>query len=136
MSRHPDWPERLHQVIAHWQHRPFIWGQSDCAHFALACLQAVSARDWGQVALTPYASARGARRLLARWQLRHVGELATRLLGPPGLLPAQIGRGDLVELQAPDGPALGVCLGAQLAAMSEHGLIFLPRASGRAGWRI
>lgn len=45
MSRVPDWSERLNVTIAHFQGKPWAWGESDCAVFAAACVEAVTGRN-------------------------------------------------------------------------------------------
>jgi len=132
MTRRSDWPERLALVLAAWQRTPFLWGQRDCAHFALACVQAVSARDWAQLELPHYTSARGAARVLRRLGVADVAALADLLLGLR-LHPDVLGRGDLLLV---DGTALGVCFGEKIWAMSETGLTAHARERASAGWRI
>lgn len=139
MSRHSDWPERLAAVLEQWRWQTFIWGERDCAHFALACLQAVSARDWSVLVLPRYSSGRGARRALARLGVADVVALADLVLGPrcPA---AGLGRGDLVALAgnggAALGSALGVCVDDRVAAMATAGLTFRPRKEILTGWRV
>lgn len=133
--RHPDWEQRLAAVLEAWQHAPFKWGERDCAQLALAVLTAVSARDWAQLAIQPYRSARGARALLRRLDVTDMPALASKLLGPalPGAF-AQ--RGDLIACHDRFGPALGVCLGAQIALPGASGLLFRPLGDAFSCWRV
>lgn len=129
--RRPDWPVRLDAVLAVWRTQPFAWGRHDCAQFALAVLQAVSAQDWAQVHISSYNSARGAARMLKRLGVRSMPELATLLLGA-GRPPAYAAAGDLVS----EGRALGVCVGARLAHPGPQGLVLLPRSAAVICWKI
>lgn len=40
-----DWPERLKATIAHFEGKPWAWGESDCAVFAAACVEAITGRN-------------------------------------------------------------------------------------------
>lgn len=133
--RRPDWPENLAALLEAWRGHRFCWGRYDCAHWALAVLVAVSARDWGLVALTPYHTASGARRYLRRLHCHDMVALADGLLGPR-CSSAVLQRGDLAAINTPAGPALGVCTGAHIAVMTPGGLGFVPRAQATAGWKI
>lgn len=84
MCRVPDWQERLRVVFLEWEHRPFKWGETDCACFASACVQAITGRD-------PLATYRGeySCRLtaLARFSLRghrNLADAITAALEPVG----------------------------------------------------
>lgn len=44
-SRVPDWWPRLKATVQEFEGRPFVWGESDCACFAAACVQAITGRD-------------------------------------------------------------------------------------------
>lgn len=133
--RRSDWPENLAALLECWRSVPFSWGRHDCAHWALAVLQAVSARNWGMVSITPYHTASGARRYLRRLHCADMAALADCLLGPR-CHPQQLQRGDLAAISTGTGPALGVCTGAHIAVMTPGGLGFVPRAQASTGWKI
>lgn len=133
--RRPDWEARLSVLITNWQHAPFAWGERDCAQLALAVLKAVSARDWAQLSVQPYKTARGARALLRQLEVADMAELAGKLLGP-ALAISFARRGDLISCHSPFGPALGVCLGTHVALCGPQGLIFKPLHDAFSCWRI
>ena len=134
-ARHPQWEARLDAAINAARARPFAWGKHDCAHFALACLQAVSVREWRSLAVPRYSTAQGAARALKRLHCHHVADLATLLLGAP-LPPHLMQRGDLATLPTAHGMALGVCLGTHIAAPAACGLSFTPLTHALACWRV
>lgn len=135
MSRQLHWEEHLAQLVESWRLQPFVWGQYDCAQFALAVLRAVSSRDWAQLGVQPYKSARGAQAMLRLLGVRDMPALATKILGP-SLPPAFARRGDLVSCASPQGAALGVCLGTQLAFPGPAGLVVLSAQQATQCWRI
>lgn len=133
--RHPHWEQRLSALISSWHNQPFVWGKHDCAQFALAVLTAVSAKDWTQVSVQPYRTARGAKAMLTRLGVADMAELADKMLG--SRIPIGFARrGDLVTCPGPYGPALGVCLGSHAALPGSGGLLFRPINDVFACWRI
>lgn len=133
--RRENWEQHLDALMKDWQSRPFVWGQADCAQFALAVLRAVSGRDWAQISVQPYKTARGARALLQRLEAGDMPALADKMLGPR--MPISYAqRGDIVSAACRFGPALGVCLGAHIALPGEDGLVYRPLSSAFAAWRI
>jgi hypothetical protein len=131
--RPANWPERLADVVRQWRKQPFVWGQSDCVHFACAVLTAVSGRDWTVLDLGSYRSRRAAMDELQRLGFSDLTDAVTALLGPAQKNPQ---RGDLVSIATTQGPALGVCLGPCLAAMGPRGLVFLPLSRTVLCWRV
>jgi hypothetical protein len=43
--RRPDWWPRLQMVLRDWEQKPFTWGETDCAHFMAACIEATTGAD-------------------------------------------------------------------------------------------
>ncbi len=134
--RRPDWPERLAELLEVSRTKPFIWGQHDCVQFALSVLKAVDARDWSQISHTPYRSARKAKRVLQEMGFESAQELAQAVLGPAYTPLSEAKRGDLAAVPTPFGPALGVVVGAQVAAPGKSGLVLTPLTQALACWRI
>ena len=70
---------------------------------------------------------------------RIIGQKLSEHLGQPLQTPALAGRGDevLFEMVAPYGPqALGVCVGAHLAAPGPTAMVLLPITAALAAWRV
>lgn len=44
-GRVDNWLDRLKITIAHFEGKPWAWGESDCAVFAAACVEAVTGRN-------------------------------------------------------------------------------------------
>ena len=133
--RRPEWEQHLAALVDQWRHQPFVWGRHDCGQFALAVLRAVSARDWAQISIQSYASARGAQALLRYMNVPDMQALAEKMLGS-SLPSAYARRGDLAACSSQHGPALGVCLGGHVAHPGLHGLVFQPFTQALCCWRI
>ncbi len=144
-----DFPERLHAAIRARRDRPFEWGRNDCALFACDLLQAVSGIDFAAPFRGKYKSARGAARILKRYGgaglpasarttagLEAVVEKIAEARKREEVKPLMAQRGDLVLLDMPEGPALGVCLGAWVAAAGETGMVRVELREARRAWRV
>ena len=151
------WPERLAAFIESRRRRPFAWGEHDCVVFAADAVRELTGVDHLSEFRGRYATARAAAKLL-----RDVGQLdaaVTARLGP-AVAPRAAQRGDVVLLDlsgasashasaATDasegaermeppgvGAALGICLGAVIAAPGPEGLQFLPLRRVQCAWHV
>ena len=142
-----DCIERLNAALAARKDRPFEWGRNDCGLFACDLLQAVSGIDFAAPFRGKYKSARGAARVLKRFAglpasakatagLEAAVEKIAEARNREEVKPLMAQRGDLVLLDMPEGPALGVCLGAWVAAAGETGMVRVELREARRAWRI
>ena len=129
--RHADWPERLHQFIEDRREAVFLWGERDCCLFAADALRAMCGSDFGAGYRGKYKSAAGAARILLRQG--GVAGVADRFLVRAPTLMA--GRGDVVLIDSPEGDALGVCIGRQIAAQGKDGVVFLELSAAKGAWK-
>lgn len=44
--RRDGWETRFRETLEAWEHKPFQWGETDCAHFAAAVVLALTGRDF------------------------------------------------------------------------------------------
>lgn len=137
MMRHPDWPTRLAAHLASVKALPFAWVHNDCCTFAAGAVRAITGVDHMAPYRGKYFTRTGATRMLAK-----AGGLQSWVnicLGEPLPTPALAGRGDVVlfEMVAPHGPqALGICVGAHIAAPGPAGMVLLPITVAVAAWRV
>jgi len=137
MRRREDWPERLGAVVDAARRRPFEWGRFDCALFAADAVAAMTGEDLAAPFRGRYRTRAGASRALRRAGYESLEALCMALLGQPLDTPTLAQRGDVVLLEAGNGPQLGVCVGAQAAAPCEgEGLVFAPLSLWRTAWRV
>jgi hypothetical protein len=134
MKRFEDWPRRLAAAIEAARGRPFCWGEHDCLLFAADVVHAITGLD-------PAASWRGRydSRAAAAHHLSELGGLeavVTGALGTPLSHPTLAQRGDVVMVDTNEGPALGVCNGANAACAGPEGLTFKPMPVWRLAWRV
>lgn len=140
MTRHPDWPARLAAFVEGRRKAPFSWGGGgggqDCALFAADAVLAITGEDPAAAFRGRYSSETGSRRALLRFGAGDLEGTATGILGAPLASPLLAQRGDVVLMDRPTGPALGVCLGEVSALADRAGLAFLPTAEARVAWRV
>lgn len=137
MTRLPDWPTRLAEHMASVKDLPFAWVSNDCCTFAAAAVIAITGTDLMAPLRGRYAGKPGAVRLIAR--AGGLQALVSQYLGEPLPRHEMAGRGDvmLFPMAEPYGPhALGVCVGAYVAAPGPEGRVLLPLAAATAAWRV
>lgn len=133
MERLPDWPTRLAEFIEARRERAFSWGESDCCLFVCDGVEAITGVDPGARWRGLYSSEKGARRLMR--DNGGVAGLASLAFGSPAP-GALAGRGDVVLIDTPDGEALALCIGGQIAAQGWAGIEFHSASTAKATWRI
>lgn len=137
MTRFEDWPERLSAEIAKARAAPFEWGAHDCALWAFEVVAALTGVDHVAQVRGTYATREGALRCLASEWGCGLLEATAALLGDPLQSPLYAQRGDVVAIETADGPALGICLGAELAFIEQRGgLTLKPITDATRAWRV
>lgn len=138
--RRQDWPSRLFAFIEERRHAPFEWGRQDCCLFVCDGILTITGLDpAAKIYRGKYHDKLGAARLLKKHGgVEAVAEKVCAELGFVELPhPALAQRGDVAVLDTTEhGPALGLCVGAQLAAAGPDGLTFSPLGAARRAWRI
>ncbi len=121
--------------ISRYRVRPFVWGECDCCLFAA---------DWvvEQVGVDPaaqtrgrYNSAKGALKVVRQAGFDDMCAMVDSLLGER-IAPLQLQRGDIALVENGGDPALGICWGANVFAMSQSGVVGLPANTIITGWRL
>ena len=127
--RHQDWEKRLAAYLS--QVGLFEWGQNDCCLFAANGVLAMTGVDYAQP-YRGYTTAKEALRLLGDDGVEGV---AIKAWGEPKP-PAMAKRGDPVLVDLGDDIALGLCVGAKIAAVGPHGLVMLPMKKAVKAWSV
>jgi hypothetical protein len=135
MIRFADWPTRLNDFIDSRREAVFSWGENDCALFAADAVWAMTGTDLASAYRGRYDDWASSIHALRQLGAGEIEGTATGLLGEP-IAAALARRGDVVSVDSPSGPALGICLGARVACLTLRGLRFLPLSAGRKAWRV
>ena len=128
--RRDDWEKKLTTYLD--EVGSFEWGTNDCCLFAANGVLAMTDKDYAEE-YRGYKTAKGA---FSRLQKNGgVQGLATKAWGDAK--PAMMAkRGDPVLFDSGDGFALGLCVGAKIAAVSAHGVVMLPMSQAIQAWSV
>lgn len=137
MKRRSNWPRLLADFLREKQAEPFDWARNNCAFFAADWLALSTGVDPAADLREEVTSALSAGRVLrARGGLVQIaGEVCFRWEWPE--IAARVAqRGDIAVHETPQGPALGVVLGAQVAFAGASGVVLNPLRNCATAWRI
>ena len=134
MTRLADWPQRLAAYLEARQFAPFVWGSNDCCRFAADGVLAMTGHDYMASLRSQYTTPLQASRLLKKQDGLH--KLTCKQLGQPLATTAVAGRGDVVLFDTPAGPALGLCVGAQIVSAGINGTVFCSMSEALVAWGV
>ena len=119
LTRRPGWEARLNAVIVGHMRAPFAWGQTDCATFTAAAIEALSGVD----IIAPFRGytsyAGGLKRARAAGLDGLEAVFAARLRAVPL---AELNRGDAVVIEEAGEPVMGVFGAPEAYVMASTGL--------------
>ena len=137
MKRRSNWPRLLADFLAEKRAEPFDWARNNCAFFACDWIALCTSVDPAADVRDEVTSALSAGRVLrARGGLVQIAGEACFRWAWPEVAPRLAQRGDVAVHDTPQGPALGVVLGAQVAFAGASGVVLQPLTSCTAAWRI
>ena len=134
LVRLPHWRSALSSCIEEALQRPFEWGRHDCALFAADAVLAMTRVDLAAEWRGRYSTARGAIRVLRRDG--HDDHIACAAGHLPEVHPARAAIGDIMVVETPEGPALGVLTGAAIAVPGADILGFMSRVDARRAFHV
>ncbi len=102
--------------------------------FAAGVVRDLTGADFAAPFRDAYADRDGAGLVLA--EMGGVEAIATAFLGAPLEKPAFAQRGDVVMVQTDEGPALGICDGANAWLAGPRGLVHRPMLYWLKAWRV
>ena len=135
MTRLDNWPAMLALYIDSRRHEPFVWGKNDCCLFAADWVLIATGQDIAKDFRGTYEGALGATRIireaggidcLLRQHAPHLRTISRKAAW----------RGDLVLRDTPNGPTLGIVLGAIDAFVGEDGLAFPALDETALCWKL
>ena len=133
--RLPDWDKRLAAYIEEVRYIPFERGVHDCFIFAVKCEEAISGvTRFPELYKAKYHSHFGANKAFIKNGYRGMLDcIDSRCIQ---IDVNMIQRGDWAAIDAPDGIAVGVCVGSKIAAVGQKGLVFTSTNNAKAAWSI
>lgn len=134
LNRLPDWRSRLTAYLVETAGNGFRYGSNDCALFAAGAVRAMTGEDPAAAWRGSYTTLEGGlKRLMKAGFENHIALVDSLLTEVP---PAFAQVGDIVLVDAPDGPALGVVSGEAVACLAPQGLGYLPREAALRAWTV
>ena len=136
LMRLPDWQARLHAWLGQVDGRPVVPGRHDCCLFGASAVEVQTGVDLAAPWRGRYTTMAGGRRVLRKAGFAdHVALLAAHL---PEVHPAYACEGDLVVIDTPEGPAVGVFQGSAIyVLLTETGKLGLaPAEAGTIFFRV
>lgn len=136
LTRLPDWPERLSEIIDAARYKPFVWGEHDCCLFAMDCVQAMTGVDLA----APYRGYKGKKQglmvLKENGGLRGIAETVARKFNIAEIDPAFAGRGDVCLFNIGQGDSLGIRAGEWIYAPGLDAIAAMRLSLAKRAWRI
>lgn len=131
MKRKPNWRTLLAAYVEQVAHKPFAWGEHDCALFAAGAVEAMTGEDIAAGYRGRYKTLAGGRRMLKRKGFDTHADLAASLFEVVHPSSAQVG--DLAAIEVEGGMALGVVQGERIYVIgpdeSRIGTVALSQAA-------
>jgi len=131
--RKETWPTDLAVFIESRMNAPFVWGIHDCTLFAADSALAITGVDPAESFRGTYNSQTGAARIIV--EHGSFRNLVNTYMGDE-INPKMAQRGDWVLVEQDGSEALAVCVGVNMVAAGQSGLVFRPMSDAITAWRI
>ena len=128
------WKADLRSFLAAQADAPFAYGSADCGAFAGGAIEAMTGENPHAAVAGKYKTMKGALRALKR--LGHEDHIAyaAAILDEIDPLYAQLG--DIAVVDSPEGPALGVVVGAHIEIRTPEGRGVVPLTDAMRAFRV
>lgn len=141
LKRFEDWTVRLDAYLIWIGEDAFEWGRHDCALFACNVVQELTGADLANDFRGKYHTKAGAYAALKKFAGGGLEKTAEKIAAEHGMeeVPVRMAqRGDIVLLEATEGPTLAVvCLdGTHVTAPGPTGLTRWPVDKGLRAWKV
>ena len=132
--KRPTWKADLRAYLAAQAETPFHFGQCDCGAFAGGAVEAMTGSNPHAKLAGKYKTMKGALRALKR--LGHDDHVAYAASTLTEIAPAFASFGDIAVVNSPEGPALGVVIGAHIEVRAPHGRTVVPLTDAIRAFRV
>lgn len=138
MKRHEDWKAALRSYLAEAADKPFAYGETggaiDCGAFAGGAVEAMTGENPHAKVAGRYKTMKGALRALKR--LGHDDHVAYAASLLTEIEPLYATFGDIAVVDSPEGPALGVVVGAHIEVRTPQGRGVVPLTDAVRAFRV
>lgn len=134
MQRRNDWKPLLRAYLAAQAEAPFAYGSADCGAFAGGAVEAMTGENPHAKVAGKYKTMAGALRALKR--LGHDDHVAYAASLLTEIEPLYAAFGDIAVVDSPEGPALGVVVGAHIEVRAPGGRGVVPLTDAVRAFRV
>ena len=134
MQKLDDWRPRLRAFLAAQADAPFVMGDMDCGALAGGAIEAMTGENPHAKVAGKYKTMAGALRALKR--LGHDDHVAYAASLLTEIEPLYATFGDIAVVDSPDGPALGVVVGAHIEVRAPGGRGVVPLTDAVRAFRV
>ena len=134
MQKLADWRPRLRAFLAVQAEAPFAYGSADCGALAGGAIEAMTGENPHAKVAGKYKTMAGALRALKR--LGHDDHVAYAASLLTEIEPLYATFGDIAVVDSPEGPALGVVVGAHIEVRAPGGRGVAPLTDAVRAFRI
>lgn len=134
MQKLVDWRPRLRAFLAAQAEAPFAYGSADCGAFAGGAIEAMTGENPHAKVAGKYKTMAGALRALKR--LGHDDHVAYAASLLTEIEPLYATFGDIAVVDSPEGPALGVVVGAHIEVRAPGGRGVVPLTDAVRAFRV
>ena len=134
MQKLVDWRPRLRGFLAAQADAPFAYGSADCGAFAGGAIEAMTGENPHAKVAGKYKTMAGALRALKR--LGHDDHVAYTASLLTEIEPLYATFGDIAVVDSPEGPALGVVVGAHIEVRAPGGRGVVPMTDAVRAFRV
>ena len=134
MQRRNDWKPRLRAFLAEQADAAFAYSDCDCGSFAGGAIEAMTGENPHAKVAGKYKTMKGALRALKR--LGHDDHVAYTASLLTEIEPLYATFGDIAVVDSPEGPALGVVVGAHIEVRAPGGRGVVPLTDAVRAFRV
>lgn len=134
MKKLDAWKQNLRAYLTEQAEKPFAFGRVDCGSFAGGAIEAMTGTNPHAAVAGRYKTMKGALRALKRKGFADHIEYAASVLTEIDPLFASFG--DIAVVPSPEGPALGVVVGAHIEVRAPKGRGLVPLTDAVRAFRV
>ena len=126
------WENRLEELVQSKRNQPFSWADNNCMGFVAQAQKTITGETDFPEVLDNLKSKNNALKLVLKngsltdWVNKHLEQIPITMAR----------RGDIVDIETCEGPAMGLCIGHKAVFLGQNGLEYIPLTFLIRAWRI
>ena len=131
--REEGWENRLEELVNKKRNQPFDWAENNCMQLVTEAQQTVTGHTDFPEALQNVGTKYSAYKLVLK-RAKNLTELMDKHFERIVITMAR--RGDIVEIETCEGPAMGICMGTHAVFVGIEGIEYIPLETLIRAWRM